>query len=164
MPSVNNVKIKGLNSGTTVQKTLKTEATTYFARIDIGADGSGSLVQSGGQSKGVLFFTDAVALASSGSYKLVYNPQEAWLGSPSVTWVSGGISATPANGEYFAGRVTVYEPSADVSAFGITGLTTGAVVAVDMYHISGSNVSEKDNPPSGSSIYITLVGTTSPVF
>lgn len=164
MPSVNNARNKGLNSGTTVQKTLKLEATTYFARVDIGTAGSGTLVQSGGQSKGVLAFNDAATLQDSGSYIFLYEPQEAWLGSPSITWVSGGIQASPVDGEYFAGRVIAYEPSQDVSAFNIDGLPTAGLIGIKMYHISGSNVSEVANPPSGSSIYLTAVGTKSPVF
>ena len=68
------------------------------------------------------------------------------------------------DGEYFAGRVVAYEPSYDVSPFNINGLTQAAVIGVKMYHISGSNVSEVANPPSGSSIYLTAVGTKSPVF
>ena len=91
MPSVNNTKLKGLNSGTTVQKTLKLEATTYFARCDVGTSGTGSLVQSGGQSKGVLAFAGPDANNSVGQYIFLYAPQEAWLGSPSVSWVSGDM-------------------------------------------------------------------------
>ena len=163
MPSVNNAR-KGVNSGTTVQKTLKLDATTYYARVDIGNAGSGTLVESGGQSKGIVAFNDAATLQDSGSYIFLYPSQEAWLGSPSITWVSGGINATPADGEYYAGRVVAYEPELDVSAFNITGLSKAAVVAIQMYHISGSSVSEVANPPSGSSIYLTVAGTTSPVF
>ena len=163
MPSVNNTK-KGINSATSLQATLKNDATTYFARVDIGADGSGSLVQTKGQSKGILAFTDAATLNDSGSYIFLYEPQDVWLGSPSVTWVSGGISANPVDGEYYAGRVVVYEPAQDVTAFNIDGVETAGVIGVKMYHISGSNVSEVANPPSGSSIYLTVVGTKSPVF
>jgi len=163
MPSVNNAR-KGVNSGTTVQKTLKLDATTYYARVDIGNDGSGSLVESGGQSKGIVAFNDAATLQQSGSYIFLYPTQETWLGSPSITWVSGGITGTPADGEYYAGRVFVYDPQLDVSPFNITGVSKAAVVAIQMYHISGSSVSEVANPPSGSSIYLTVAGTTSPVF
>lgn len=163
MPSVNNSR-KGVNSGTSLQATLKNNATTYFAKVDIGSAGSGTLDQTKGQSKGILAFNDAATLQESGSYIFIYEAQDVWLGSPSVSWVSGGINANPANGEYFAGRVVAYEPAQDVSAFNIDGVTTAGLIGIKMYHISGSSVSEVANPPSGSSIYLTVVGTKSPVF
>lgn len=163
MPSTNNAG-KGVNSSTSVQYSLKGDVTTYFARVNIGADGSGSLDQSGGQSKGVLFFAGPDELGSVGQYTFLYDPQEQWLGSPNVTWVSGGLNANPQNGEMYVGRVVAYEPNADISAFSIPKITRAAVVSVFMYHLSGSTEATIANPPSGSQLYLTVAGTQSPVF
>lgn len=163
MPSTNN-QGKGVNSATSVQFSLKSDVTTYYAKVDIGADGSGSLDQSGGQSKGVLYFAGADELASTGQYTFLYEPQAQWLGAPSVTWVSGGLNASPVDGEMYVGRVVAYEPNADISAFSVPNITRAAVVSVLMYHLSGSTEATIANPPSGSQLYLTVAGTKSPVF
>lgn len=163
MPAVNNSRA-GVNSGTSLQATLKNDATTYFAKVDIGADGSGSLDQSEGQSKGLVLFSDAPTIQESGSYIFAYPRQQVWLGSPSITWVSGGLNEPVNDGDVYVPRVTIYDPALDLSAFNIDGITTQAVVKVSFYQLSGSTEATRKNPPSGSSIYLTVVGTTSPVF
>lgn len=157
------------NSGTSVQKTLKEEVTTYFAKASVGTNGTGSLVTADGQSKGVLTLVGPQHLGGGSSYLFVFPAQQEWLGAASA--VVENINE-PAAGELYVCDVSVI-PSIDLTAIqpnglNIVGIGNRAVgiARVTPYHLSGSTANDiaPAVPPSGSAIRLTIHGTTSPVF
>lgn len=153
------------NSATTVQKTLKEEATTYYAKLAIGADGTGSLVTADGASKGVVTTISPGDGSPAGEYVFVFENQKQWLGAPSVAIVSGsGPGDTGADYTY-----SVIGTYVDVDLSGLFPELDSPVAAVGIktYEISGSGTANTLNvldPPSGSFILLTIAGTKSPVF
>lgn len=155
-------------SGTTVQKTLKEEATTYFAKVAIGNDGTGSVVTSGGQSKGLLTLAGPQDGLGAGNYIFVYPQQTAWLGAPSVVAQNVNLDNDNGVGQLYSCAVQV-SPSVDLATqagLDIVGIGSSSVgvIRVFTYQLSGSTEPAPTNLPSGSNLLLTIVGTTSPVF
>lgn len=157
-------------SGTSVQKTLKEEVTTYYAKVAIGNDGTGSVVTADGASKGLFAFVGPQDGQSAGNYLFIYPEQKAWLGAPCVV-------ASPTNdpdaGNLYSTWVQV-NPSVDLATqagLDIVGIGSSSVgiVRVATYQHTGSEVASGSIPvatnlPSGSTLLLTIAGTTSPVF
>ena len=157
-------------SATTVQKVLKDEATTYYAKVAIGSNGTGSLVTADGASKGVLAFIGPQDGQSAGNYLFVYPQQKQWLGAPCVVASPEG---DPDAGKLYSTWVQV-QPSIDLATqagLDIVGIGSSSVgiVRVATYQHTGSALASGSIPvatnlPSGSLLLLTIAGTTSPVF
>ena len=157
-------------SATTVQKVLKDEATTYYAKVAIGNNGTGSLVIEDGASKGVLAFIGPQDGQSAGNYLFVYPQQKQWLGAPCVVASPEG---DPDAGKLYSTWVQV-QPSIDLATqagLDIVGIGSSSVatVRVATYQHTGSALASGSIPvatnlPSGSLLLLTIAGTTSPVF
>jgi hypothetical protein len=157
-------------SGTSIQKTLKDEATTYFAKVAIGNSGTGSLVIADGASKGVVALIGPQDGQSAGNYLFIYPEQKQWLGAPSVV---ASPTGDPDAGNLYSTWVQV-NPSVDLATtagLDIVGIGSSSVgiVRVATYQHTGSEVAsgsipQATNLPSGSSLLLTIVGTTSQVF
>lgn len=160
---------KKINSGTSIQKTLKEEVTTYFTKIAIGTNGTGSVVIADGASKGTLAVLGPQDFGGGGSYLVVYPAQNEWLGS-----VSADVRL-PVGQDAGAGKAYVTQCTA-VSSVDLTSIQPNGInivgigsqpvgiIKVDVYHLSGSTEPDVEAPPSGSSLFITAHGTKSPVF
>lgn len=157
------------NSGTSVQKTLKDEVTTYFAKASVGTNGTGSLITTDGSSKGCLALVGPQDVGGSPFYLFVFPAQNEWLGAASA--VVENINQ-PSAGELYVCDVQV-DPSIDLTAVSPNGLnivgigsTPVGIARVTPYQLSGSTASDiaPTAPPSGSTIRLTIHGTTSPVF
>jgi len=168
MPTITTPVYRKPNSGTNVQKTLKDDVYTYFTKIAISNDGTGSLVIDDGASKGTIALLSPANGAGAGEYTIVYPAQQAWLGSPAVSVKNNSISNNGGAGELYV-AYTEGLPSVDLATqFGldIVGIGSSSVGAIRVitYHISGSTEPAPANLPSGSFIYVTAFGTQSPVF
>lgn len=157
------------NSGTSVQKTLKEEVTTYFTKIAIGSNGTGSIDISDGQSKGALAVLGPQNFGGGGSYLVVYPAQQNWLGSVSAD-VRLPVGQDAGAGKAYVTQCTavgsVDLTSIQPNGINIVGIGSQPVgiIKVDVYHLSGSTEPDVEAPPSGSQLYITAHGTKSPVF
>ena len=171
MPTTTTLYNKGAaQSATTVQKTLKQEATTYYAKVEIGNSGTGSLVTADGASKGVTAFLGPQDGLPTANYLYVYPEQNQWLGAPTIVASPDG---DPDTGKLYSTWVQVY-PSVDLATtFGldIVGIGSSSVAAVRVatYRHTGSaaasgSIPSAANLPSGSSLLLTIAGTTSPLF
>lgn len=157
------------NSGTSVQKTLKDDVTTYFAKIAIGTDGSGSLVTEKGQSKGTLAVLGPQDFGGSPTYLVVLPAQQVWLGSPAAS-VELAISSEVGAGDGWLVMaqtvpsvvLTETQPNG-INIVGIGDQPVG-VVKLAPLHLSGSTEPAPETPPSGSFLTLTIHGTKSPVF
>lgn len=129
-------------SATTVQKTFKLEATTLFARANVGAAGSiSSTITANGASKGVTLSKLATA-----KYRATIDPQipvQQFLGAPVVQV----LSTSDAGSAIYNGRV-----------FG-ENAANGTVDFI-FYGDDGALI----NLPDGSQLLVTIFLTTSPVF
>jgi len=157
------------NSGTSVQKTLKDEVTTYFARASVGTNGTGSLVTADGASKGVLALVGPQDVGGQPFYLFVFPAQQEWLGAASAVVENAN---DPNAGELYVCDVKVIA-STDLTAIQPNGLNIVGIgdkpvgiARVVPYHLSGSTANDiaPAVPPSGSQIRLTIHGTTSPVF
>lgn len=161
---------KGAASATTVQKTLKQEATTFYAKVAIGNSGTGSLVTADGASKGVIAFLGPQDGQDAGNYLFVYPEQYQWLGAPTIVASPEG---DPDQGNLYSTWVQLL-PSVDLATtqgIDIVGIGSSSVAAVRVatYRHTGSaaasgSIPSAANLPSGSSLLLTIAGTTSPLF
>ena len=157
-------------SGTTVQKVLKDETTTYYAKVAIGNDGTGSVVTADGASKGLFALLGPHNGQSAGNYLFIYPEQKQWLGAPCVV---ASPTGDPDAGNLYSTWVQV-NPSVDLATLAgldIVGIGSSSVatVRVATFQHTGSEVASGSIPvatnlPSGSSLLLTIAGTTSPVF
>ena len=174
--SVSNITTAVYNkpqSGTSVQKTLKDDVTTYFTKVAIGSNGTGSLVTSDGQSKGAIYCVGPQNLGGGASYLIAYPPQHDWLGAAAVSIQN--INVAPGAGAAGEGYIAMVSqaPSVDLTAIqpnGINVIGVGSspvgLLVVTTYKLSGSTASDiTETPlPSGSFFSITANGTKSPVW
>jgi len=171
MPITTTLYNKGkAQSGTTVQKTLKQEATTFYAKVAIGNSGTGSLVTADGASKGVLALLGPQDGLDAGNYLFIYPEQYQWLGAPTVVASPDG---DPEQGNLYSTWVQI-QPSEDLATnagIDIVGIGSSSVgvVRVATYRHTGSapntgSIPSAANLPSGSSLLLTIAGTTSPLF
>jgi hypothetical protein len=155
-------------SATTVQKTLKEEATTYYASVAIGNDGTGSLITADGASKGVIAVLSPANGLGSGEYTLLFPTQYQWLGAPAVACTNANQGDDSGAGQLYVGYSEKLPSVQLSSSFGIEvvgiGDTPVGVVRVITYQLSGSTEPAPTNLPSGSRIDITIAGTKSPVW
>lgn len=170
MPVINTtVYNKGsAQSATTVQKNLKQEATTYYASIAIGNNGTGSLVTADGASKGVVAILSPANGLGTGEYTILFPEQKLWLGAPAITCINANQGNDNGAGQLFVGY-SEKSPSVQLSSsfgFDIIGVgdTPVGIVRVITYQLSGSTEPAPTNLPSGSRIDVTIDGTKSPVW